>query len=401
MKRVFPFLIILLILTGLTASLSASAAKQQVDLDFFWSLTCPHCQEARPFVEDLAKEFDWLHVHSYEVTQHPDNAKRYVETAKALGANADSVPAFVLCDHLYIGFDRPDGVGKLLHQAIQTCRDGGEMPESLAESTILPAGIDPDQMSLPLFTLAIAALDAFNPCAFFVLLFLLSLLVNARSRARMLFIGGVFVFCSGLVYFLFMAAWLALFLRIGALGWVTLSAGLLAVVIGVINIKDFFFFRQGPSLSLTDGAKSSLFARMRHLLTQDHLGMLLIGTIALALAANSYELLCTAGFPMVYTRVLTLQTNSDTAYYLYLLLYNLVYITPLLVILLVFTFTLGRRKLSEGEGRLLKLLSGYMMFGLGILLLVAPDWLNQLWTGIGLLALAVCLSWLTYRLKPV
>jgi len=252
--------------------------------------------------------------------------------------------------------------------------------------------IDAGTLSLPLFTLAIASLDAFNPCAFFVLLFLLSLMVHARSRPRMLLVGGTFVFFSGLVYFLFMAAWLNLFLVVGGAPWVTLIAGLVALTIGVINVKDFFLFRQGPSLSIPDGAKPGLFKRMRGLLGAENLGTMMIGTVTLALAANSYELLCTAGFPMVYTRVLTLNALSGWEYYGWLVAYNLIYVLPLLAIVLLFTFTLGSRKLSERQGRVLKLLSGTMMVGLGLVMLFAPEALNSLWMGAGLLLLAAVVT---------
>ena len=252
--------------------------------------------------------------------------------------------------------------------------------------------IDAGTLSLPLFTLAIASLDAFNPCAFFVLLFLLSLMVHARSRPRMLLVGGTFVFFSGLVYFLFMAAWLNLFLVVGGAPWVTLIAGLVALTIGVINVKDFFLFRQGPSLSIPDGAKPGLFKRMRGLLGAENLGTMMIGTVTLALAANSYDLLCTAGFPMVYTRVLTLNALSGWEYYGWLVAYNLIYVLPLLAIVLLFTFTLGARKLSERQGLVLKLLSGTMMVGLGLVMLFAPEALNSLWMGAGLLLLAAVVT---------
>lgn len=364
----------------------AAEPQNQVQMHFFWSAKCPHCREALPFVRTLKEEWDWLDVRSHELTSNRDNVSLYVEMAAKAGEEARSVPAFFICGRMYVGYDNPEGVGKILRQAILDCRQGTQPTMALP---VLPGGIDPNRMSLPLFTLAIAALDAFNPCAFFVLLFLLSLMVNVRSRWRMVMVGGVYVFISGLVYFLFMAAWLELFLLVGALSWVTALAGSLALVIGGLNIKDFFLFRQGPSLAIPESAKPGLFARMRGLVSAENLPTMLIGTVVLAVAANSYELLCTAGFPMIYTRVLTLQASGTAAYYLYLLFYNLIYITPLLAIVLIFTATMGRRKLSEREGRGLKLLSGLMMAGLGLLLLVAPETLNSLATSLILLAVAV------------
>ena len=126
--------------------------------------------------------------------------------------------------------------------------------------------------------------------------------------------------------------------------------------------------------------------------------LMLAGTVLLALAANSYELLCTAGFPMVFTRVLTLNELPRSAYYGYLVLYNLVYVLPLLAIVLAFTLTLGARKLTERQGRVLKLLSGLMMLGLGAVLLVAPDRLSSLWTGVVLLSGALVLTAAAARL---
>jgi hypothetical protein len=225
--------------------------------------------------------------------------------------------------------------------------------------------------------LVIAGLDSFNPCAFFVLFTLLSLIVHAHSRKRMLLIGGVFVFASGLLYFLFMAAWMNLFFLVGHLSAVTWIAGFTALIISLINMKDFFFFKQGVSLSIPETSKPKLLERMRGLLHTDSLPAALTGSIVLAVAANSYELLCTAGFPMVYTRVLTLNSLSTTGYYAYLALYNLVYMIPLAVIVSFFVITLGSRKLTEWQGRVMKLVSGLMMFGLAGVLLLKPTLLQS------------------------
>ncbi len=384
-------------------------AEPRVQLYFFWSTSCPHCRNARPFVEGLDRRLDWLELHSHELTSDRANIERYIEMAGQLGQEARSVPAFFICGQMLTGYDNPDGIGSQITELAERCRPvpvsgGGAQAATVPTDPVTAMGatqmlsvpvlgdIDVQSMSLPLFTLVIAGLDAFNPCAFFVLLFLLSLMVHARSRSRMLLVGGTFVFFSGLVYFLFMAAWLNLFLVIGGAPWVTLAAGLVALVIGVINVKDFFLFKQGPSLTIPESAKPGLFRRMRGLLSADSLGTMLIGTVTLALAANSYELLCTAGFPMVYTRVLTLHAFSGRDYYAWLVLYNLIYVLPLLAMVLVFTFTLGARKLTERQGRVLKLLSGTMMLGLGLVMLLAPELLNSLWVGLGLLLLAVMVS---------
>lgn len=370
----------------------------QVHLYFFWSQSCPHCRKALPFIDSLNREYPWLEVHSAEVSQSRDHQRRYADMASQLGQPPTSVPAFFICGRMITGYDSAQGVGQEIIRLALNCRlapdtaiaataEGGEF--------LLPyvGTIDPQRNSLLIFTLIIAGMDSFNPCAFFVLLFLLSLMVHARSRSRMLLIGTTFVSISALVYFMFMAAWLNLFMMIGAMPVITTIAGAIAITIGLLNTKDYFLFRRGPSVSIPESAKPSLFRRMRGLLKADDVVTLLFGTAGLAIAANTYELLCTAGFPMVYTRLLTLSELSDTQYYAYLVLYNLVYVLPLMIIVLVFSFTLGAYKLSVQQGRFLKLLSGLMMLGLGLVLLLAPAaLLSRIWSGAILLLASVIIA---------
>jgi len=381
----------------------------QVKLHFFWSLTCPHCARAHAFLEPFAEARPWLLIQSHEVSGSAANRELFALLAASLEEEIRGVPAFFLCSQMVVGYDSPEGMGAYLGSLVEACRDQlqGSLSADAAVERPAPQNVampvfgqlDAGQLSLPVLTLILAGVDAFNPCAFFVLLFLLSLLVHARSRARMLLVGGIFVLFSGLLYFVFMAAWLNLFLVLEGVRAVTFVAGLVAVALALVNLKDFFLFRHGPSLSIPERAKPGLFARMRGLLSADNLPALLTGTVALAIAANTYELLCTSGFPLVYTRALTLNDLSTAAYYLYLGAYNAIYVLPLLIIVLTFTLTLGGRKLTETQGRVLKLLSGTMMLGLGLVLLVAPNWLDNWMTAVGLLAASGLVTWIAYLVR--
>ncbi|MGE5300153.1 MAG: hypothetical protein ACM3MB_04220, partial [Acidobacteriota bacterium] len=263
--------------------------------------------------------------------------------------------------------------------------------ESVVELPLL-GKVDTSKESLLYQTVAIAGLDGFNPCAFFVLFTLLGLLLHVHSRKRLLLIGGIFVFFSGFIYFIFMAAWLNIFLLTGRIAAVTVAAGAVALVIAVINIKDFFFFKKGVSLVIPESAKPKLFDRMRKLMKATSLPSVIAGTVVLAVAANAYELFCTAGFPMVYTRILTLHYLSKFEYYLYLLLYNVIYVIPLAMIVLFFAATLGAKKLTEQQGQVLKLISGMMMLCLGGVLLTRPELLNNVAVTGGLLGISLGLS---------
>jgi hypothetical protein len=215
-----------------------------------------------------------------------------------------------------------------------------------------------------------------------------------QSRKKLFLVGGTFVFFSGFIYFIFMAAWLNIFLLTGKIAAVTMAAGTIALFIALINIKDFFYFRKGVSLVIPEKAKPGLFARMRKLLKTASLPSVILGTLVLAAAANMYELFCTAGFPMVYTRLLTLHNLTKVHYYLYLVLYNVIYVIPLALVVLFFAVTLGAKKLTERQGQVLKLVSGMMMLCLGAVLLAKPELLNNITVTAGLLGISLAASWI-------
>jgi thiol-disulfide isomerase/thioredoxin len=385
----------------------AHADAPRIVLYYFWSPTCRHCQTARPFVDALAKENAWIVVKDLEVVHNADNRHLYQTLAESLGQDARSVPGFIFCGEMVTGFDNAEGVGAFLKVRLAECRDRFSATNMVgANSPSMPLGVPflgplhIDDWSLPALTLMLAGLDSFNPCAMFVLLFLMTLLVHAKSRARMLVVGGTFVAVSGLAYFAFMAAWLNLFLIVGELAWITFAAGILALAIGAVNVKDYFWLDRGVSVSISSGAKLGLLRRMRNLVGADRLLPLVGGTLVLAVVANAYELLCTAGFPMIFTRVLTLSELPTSSYYLYLLAYNLIYVLPLLLIVVLFVVAFTRRKLSETEGRTLKLLSGLMMLGLGSVLILAPTLLSSVLVAVGLLVGAVAVTTLVRWLAP-
>lgn len=389
--------------------------RPTVRLYFFWTETCPHCRRARPFVDGLVGKFPWLELASRPLgADRPDDVAFFLKMSRDLGEDSPGVPSFLFCGRMLVGFDRPETTGAALEQALVACHEQVTVPtgpastgmpslaDPVAAALVLPlfGTIDQQSVSLPLLTVMIATVDAFNPCAFFVLMFLMSMLAHARKRGRMAVIGAIFVLTSGLLYFAFMAAWLNVFLVIGELRWVTVLAALIALGLAVINIKDYLWFGRGVSASIPETAKPGLYQRMRTLMLADNWPALLVGTVTLAIAANTYELLCTAGFPMLFTRLLTLRELPPSGHYLYLALYNLVYVVPLLGIATLFVITFGSRKLQAHEGRILKLLSGLMMLGLGLALLLRPEWLTDIGSAAAILLTAAVATALIVALAP-
>jgi thiol-disulfide isomerase/thioredoxin len=383
-------------------------ADNKVKLYFFWGKGCPHCAEEEKFLEQLKKKYPQLEVESHEVWYDRENARLFSQMAEAYGTRPEGVPTTFIGEFKpVVGYRNYELTGKIIEDRVKDCikrgcidpveklgrpagaKDISDREEENAITLPFLGRVDTSRMSLPVLTIVLAGLDSFNPCAFFVLFTLLGILLCAKSRKRMLLIGGTFVFFSGLIYFLFMSAWLNLFLLIGEFKIVTVIAGITALIIGGINIKDFFFFKKGVSLVIPEKAKPKLFERMRNLLKATSIQSMMTGTIVLAVAANTYELLCTIGFPMIFTKVLTSHGLPKSAYYLYLVYYNVIYVIPLLFIVLVFSITLGAKKLTEWQGQILKLISGFMMLGLGLILFIDPALFNNIFVATGLLAITL------------
>ncbi len=250
--------------------------------------------------------------------------------------------------------------------------------------------------SLPVLTIILGAMDSINPCSFFILLFLLSILIHTHSRKKMILVGGIFIFFSGFIYFLIMVFLLKAFQLTGEQAIITILAGIIAIIFGILNIKDFFFFKKGPSASIPESQKSKLYKQMRKILKITSIPSLIAATVILAITANTVELLCSLNLPVIYTAILNTYSLNPFEYYMYLFFYNLIYVIPLVIITTISVVTLGRRKLSEFQGRILKLFSGIMIFSLGLILLINPTILTNVLIAIEVLIFSLIVTFLVY-----
>jgi hypothetical protein len=232
-------------------------------------------------------------------------------------------------------------------------------------------------LPLPLFTLVIALIDGFNPCNLFVLTLLLSLiLTHSTSRSRMYAVGITFIITVYIFYFLFMAAWLNIFKYIGFIDPLRIGIALLAIIAGLINCKEYFFYRKWITLMVQPKQVGPLKQRTKSLANKIQKGSVptLIGaSFLLAVFASLVELPCTAGFPIIYTGVLTSVTLSHSLmYYAYLLLYNVFYVLPLFVVIGIIGFTFKGEPIKSETMALIKFIGGVIMLLLGIILLTNP-----------------------------
>lgn len=363
--------------TSVNAATAAGPGAAAPVLEVFVRADCPHCAAAKAYLPTLADRHPGLVVLLRPVDEDPAARDELSRRAREGGFWPPGVPTFFYQGRVLVGF-------------ADAGSSGPELDRLLAPPAGLPAAVSPapgqldagrwgrlslSELGLPLFTLAVGLLDGFNPCAMWVLLFLLSLLVHLRDRRRMAMIAGTFVLVSGAVYYAFMAAWLNVFLAVGLTAAVRVALALVALGMATVHLKDFLVGLRGPSLSIPDTAKPGLYARMRAVMQARSLPLALAGVAALAVVVNFIELLCTAGLPAMYTAILTQQGLSLTAHYAYLALYILGYIADDSLMVALAVIALSQRKLDEGAGRWLKGVSGVVMLLLGLVMLLRPQWL--------------------------
>ena len=385
MVRLFLFLLVLLPAWGTAApaSISASTAgeRQPVPrvLEIFVREGCPHCARAKEYLPEFARAHPDVVIRLREVDKDPVAGEDLLRISKAAGIWPPGVPTFVHGNRVLSGFADAASSGPALAALVAPVPAAAsayiEPAPAVVESSVF-GELSASRLGLPLFSLALGLLDGFNPCAMWVLLFLLSLLVHLKDRRRMALIAGTFVLVSGLVYYAFLAAWLNLFLVVGFSTAIRIGLALVAIVFGLINMKDFFYLGQGITLSIPERAKPGLYARMRAIIQADRLPVALATAALLAVVVNFVELLCTAGLPALFTAVLAQQEVSGGAYYGYLGIYILGYIADDSLMVATAVFALSSQKLSEQRGRGLKLLSGVAMISLGAIMLFRPEWLQ-------------------------
>jgi glutaredoxin len=348
-------------------------AQEPPTLEVFSRPGCPYCARAEDFLAALTQR-RVVQITRHDVSRDPAALSRLQSLAQSAGV-APGVPAFYARERLLIGFRDAETTGREL-EALLFAGAAVSPPDAAIDVPLL-GNVRPSDLGLPLFTVVIGLLDGFNPCAMWVLLFLLSLLAHLKSRRRMLIVGGVFVAVSGLVYYAFLAAWLGVFLWIGLARPVQVGLGLMAMAIGAIHVKDALVPGTGPSLHIPASARPRIYAGVRRILMAENLPAALAAVAVLALFVNMVELLCTAGLPALYTRVLTLHDLPTWRYYAYLALYDLAYVLDDTLVLWLAVAAFGARRLSERAGRWLDALSGLLLVALGTLLMVRPEWLMR------------------------
>ncbi len=243
----------------------------------------------------------------------------------------------------------------------------------------LLGSVDLEMQSITLSTALIAFVDGFNPCSLWVLSMLLALTLHTGSRKKVLAIGLIFLTVTAGIYALFIAGLFSVLKVASFLGWIQILVALVALFFALVNVKDYFWYKEGISFTIADDKKSGIFKRMRAVMdASQSLWGLASATVVLAVGVSMVEFSCTAGFPVIWVNLLSAQQVGGAVFLLLLLLYMLIYQLDEMIIFLSAVISLKASRVEEKQGRLLKLVGGMLMLALAIVMLVNPALMNSL-----------------------
>jgi hypothetical protein len=392
---------------------SVEAEVFPVNAYFFYGIGCPHCGVEKDFLYDvLQNEYPNLTIYEYEIYNNRENALLLQKIAEQLGLRIEGVPFLIIGDESFIGWSSTITPAllreKVYECSVIECSDvvaqiAGIVPEIESEPEIpqivepeleseketdpepekdkkmitlpLLGAVDALSFSLPVLTIIIGVLDGFNPCAMWVLLFLISLLLGMEDRKRMLILGSTFIVASAFVYFLFMIAWLNLIIFLGFVTWIRIIIGLVALGGGTYSIREFLFNKINGCKVAGASKKQKIFERMKAAVEKKSLWLALGGIIALAFAVNLVELVCSAGLPAIYTQVLALNVMPGWQYYMYILLYIFFFMLDDLFVFFAAMKTLQMTGITTKYTKAARLIGGTIMIAIGLMLIFRPEWL--------------------------
>lgn len=377
-------------------------AKEQVNLYFFHGDGCPHCAEEEKFLAKIEKKYSYVKIIRYEVWKNRSNALLMDRVGNRYDVATSSVPLTVISGTAISGYS--ESIGIRIERAIKYYKDNpkeninyvsqikngtfdeDEIKDSFSEADKktdestkiklpLLGKINLKDFSLPTAATLIGLVDGFNPCAMWVLLFLISMLLGMKDRKRMWILGLTFLLSSALVYMAIMLSWFNIVVNVMASVIFRNIISVIAIVGAIINLRAFFKSNDSGCEVVDDKKRKKVISKIKDFTKEKSLFIALGGVIFLAISVNVIELACSAGLPLVFTQLLAINNVSSFESFIYTLIYIFFFLIDDIIIFLIAMSTTKVHAISTKYNKYSHLIGGILMLIIGILLLVKPEWL--------------------------
>lgn len=395
MKKILLWLIL-----TITLLFPMAINAEEINLYLFHSQDCTHCQSERKWLESIKDKYDNLNIYEYEITRNSDNSALLDKVKERLSSTSNYVPYTVIGEQHWIGwnednkakiteaienydFSKRDIVNEVINnidgEKIGNNDDSIENNDDKTEFTVPVLGkIDAKKVSLPIMAMVIGFVDGFNPCAMWVLIFLISMLLGMKDKKKMWILGLTFLIFSGLVYLLFMLAWLNIAVSLSSIRWIQLIISAVALIGAFVNLRSYFksVIKKDEGCEVVDNKKrKKLMERIKKYTSEKSLLLAMLGVMALAFSVNLIELACSAGLPLIFTQVLALNNLNALQYGIYIFIYLLFFLIDDIVVFVIAMKTFELTGISTKYTKYSHLIGGLIMLIIGLLMIFKPSWL--------------------------
>lgn len=404
MKKSLKILFLVICLFSFCNVVNAVSEKNLVNIYLFHSYTCKHCKEEIKLLDELEKEYDNIKVYKYEVNEN-ENGELLKNISEIMGSKVTGTPYTIIGNKVFSGYDYENSKGRFKGAIEYYSKYGyedkvGEYISSIPLPSYEVKDTDPDvdeyisnyisykvklplvgevklkNLTLPLITVVIGLADGFNPCAMWVLLFLISMLIGMKDKKRMWILGSTFLLISALIYLIFMMSWLNLANLLISVVWVRVIIAVVSLVGGFINLRGYIKHRKVSGCDVVDDKKRNrIITRIKKFTTEKNFWLAILGVIVLAISVNVVELACSAGLPVMFIEILSLNNLTAIEEIIYIVLYMLFFLLDDFVVFVIAMTTLSLTGVSSKYGNLSKLIGGILMLFIGLLLMFKPEWI--------------------------
>lgn len=404
MKRSLKILFLVICLFSFCNVVNAVSEKNLVNIYLFHSYTCKHCKEEIKLLDELEKEYDNIKIYKYEVNEN-GNGELLKNISEIMGSKVTGTPYTIIGNKVFSGYDYENSKGRFKGAIEYYSKYGyedkvGEYISSIPLPSYEVKDTDPDvdeyindyisykvklpligevklkNLTLPLVTVVIGLADGFNPCAMWVLLFLISMLIGMKDKKRMWILGSTFLLTSALIYLIFMMSWLNLANLLISVVWVRVIIAIVSLVGGIINLRGYIKHRKVSGCDVVDDKKrNKIITRIKKFTTEKNFWLAILGVIVLAISVNVVELACSAGLPVMFIEILSLNNLTAIEEIIYIVLYMLFFLLDDFVVFVIAMTTLSLTGVSSKYGNLSKLIGGILMLLIGLLLMFKPEWI--------------------------
>ncbi len=361
-------------------------APQEKNISFFFHPQCPHCRKQKIFNAYLQAKYPELSWKYYD-TSLPGNSEFLVSLVVKRGGKAQNVavPTTVIGPYVVTGFETPETTGVVLDKTLLALirNDPALLPTNgrgalMSDAIQLPffGEIRPSNYSFLALAIIIGLVDGFNPCAMWVLVYLISLIISLQDPKKMWFLVGTFVTASGILYFLFMTAWLNVFLFMGYLRSLTLIIGLIALGAGILDIREYIQTKGELVCTIGDATgKKKTRGRIDRIVSSPLSFFTILSIIGLAFIVNSIEFACSAALPAIFTHTLALKNLPALKYYWYILVYDFFFMLDDMIIFSLAVLALDTA-IGNRYARHCRIVGGVVLVGLGAVMVFRPELLR-------------------------